>query len=57
MYIFFLECKQGQYGPNCDSKCGHCLIDSDCSRIDGTCHTGCNDGYRGPQCYQSMNIV
>lgn len=55
--LFFLsfyvsECHLGNYGMNCTSTCGHCLRISDCSRFDGTCHSGCSAGYYKKSCQQ-----
>lgn len=38
------------YGKNCAHKCStHCNGD-DCDRLNGSCLTGCKDGYRGEKC-------
>lgn len=50
-YIYsLLECQRGTYGVNCSGLCGHCSDLSECSRIDGSCLTGCDNGYHGRLC-------
>ena len=50
-YIYsLLECQRGTYGINCSGLCGHCSDLSECSHIDGSCLTGCDDGYHGRLC-------
>lgn len=55
MFIF-KECNEGQFGQNCDFECGHCLHKKQCHYIEGTCSSGCDDGYRGIQCKKSKYI-
>ena len=51
IYIYsLLECQHGTYGINCSGLCGHCSDLSECSRIDGSCLTGCDNGYHGRLC-------
>lgn len=49
------KCNEGQFGQNCDFECGHCLHKKQCHHIEGTCSSGCDDGYRGIQCKRICN--
>ncbi|XP_078328732.1 uncharacterized protein LOC111112398 [Crassostrea virginica] len=44
------ECPLGTYGENCQSLCGSCLMQNQCSHIDGVCSGGCAAGYTGNLC-------
>ena len=50
LYIHLLACNQGTYGRDCNKTCGHCLQQTDCHHINGTCLTGCKPGYFGELC-------
>lgn len=43
------ECFQS-YGKNCAHRCSTHCNDEDCNRLNGSCLTGCKDGYRGEKC-------
>lgn len=44
-----LECQDGQYGEDCQFKCGRCKDSEVCDKKDGRC-SACEDGYVGEQC-------
>ena len=44
------ECDLGTYGDMCNEKCGNCKDQSECHYSNGTCLTGCNDGFQGALC-------
>lgn len=49
------ECNEGKFGLNCNLPCGHCLNNVvECHYIDGTCLNGCDSGYQGSNCKQSI---
>ena len=48
--LFFLACVSGNFGEDCKSICGKCLIKDDCYHTNGTCLNGCGRGYQGPLC-------
>lgn len=51
--LFFLECRAGYFGENCNSSCGRCLNDEDnstCHHVNGSCSQGCESGYQEPTC-------
>ena len=41
------ECDLGTYGDNCNETCGNCLDPTECHHSNGTCLSGCNDGFQG----------
>ena len=43
-------CDHGYFGPECKGKCGHCLDNNTCNRLDGKCPNGCESGYQGDFC-------
>ncbi|XP_052694142.1 uncharacterized protein LOC128172387 [Crassostrea angulata] len=45
-----IACKRGSFGIDCNETCGHCRDINECSNVDGTCLTGCADGYEGNLC-------
>ncbi|XP_046566716.1 multiple epidermal growth factor-like domains protein 6 [Haliotis rubra] len=47
-----LSCKPGWCGGNCDVFCGGCKLGI-CA-ADGQCPLGCNPGYAGPMCNDSL---
>ena len=51
--LLCLECESGKYGVNCQSTCGNCLVQNQCSHIDGVCSGGCAAGYTGGLCQTS----
>lgn len=57
MFKSFLECKNGYFGLECRSKCGHCLESKHCHHINGSCLNGCLHGYRGDLCNESLYFL
>jgi hypothetical protein len=53
---FELECPEGSYGQNCSFTCSLCLEDK-CDHVDGVCTIGCDDGYTGRMCDESMSLM
>ena len=51
--LLYLECEIGKYGVNCQSTCGSCLVQNQCSHINGVCSGGCAAGYTGDLCRTS----
>lgn len=45
-----IACQPGTYGHNCQDTCGYCLNFDDCYHVNGTCHLGCEPGYKGDIC-------
>ncbi|XP_078327376.1 uncharacterized protein LOC111113020 isoform X6 [Crassostrea virginica] len=45
-----LECWNGTYGEVCNGTCGHCLANTVCNHVNGTCESGCTPGYQGGFC-------
>ena len=43
-------CDHEYYGHQCQGKCGHCLGNNTCNRLDGVCSNGCESGYQGDFC-------
>ena len=54
-YYFYSTkaCNNGFYGPGCIEKCGYCRDQKDCHNVNGSCLTGCENGYRGYLCTSS----
>lgn len=51
VYLYFsTACAVGTYGFECRETCGNCRDDIKCLNINGTCLTGCKDGYQGFLC-------
>lgn len=51
MRLYFQKaCNTGSFGVECKETCGNCRDVSQCSRINGTCLTGCEAGYQGNTC-------
>lgn len=48
-HLYFKECFRS-YGKNCAHRCSTHCNDDDCDRLNGSCLTGCKDGYRGKKC-------
>ncbi|XP_071117359.1 receptor-type tyrosine-protein phosphatase alpha-like isoform X2 [Haliotis cracherodii] len=46
-------CSPGSFGVNCTGKCGRCRDDK-CHHVNGTCLTGCNDGWTNLTCTQKQ---
>lgn len=47
---YYLECKEGTYGDDCQHRCGSCINQSHCYYVNGTCFDGCGPGYLGDKC-------
>lgn len=43
-------CDSGLYGNSCKEICGNCRDINQCVHTNGTCLTGCADGYIGDWC-------
>lgn len=43
-------CGNGLYGDDCKKTCGNCREINQCSHKNGTCLTGCDDGYLEKLC-------
>ena len=43
-------CVSGLYGVDCKEICGNCRDIDQCFHRNGTCLTGCADGYQGDLC-------
>lgn len=43
-------CDSGLYGNECKAICGNCRDIDQCFYKNGTCLTGCADGYQGDLC-------
>lgn len=59
--VFFLfklseiVCSSGYFGMDCKKKCsGHCMNNEPCHHVSGMCTSGCQDGYIGEHCIDSM---
>ena len=51
-FNWFTGCQSGYFGDKCKLSCsGHCLNNSVCDHIDGSCSDGCESGYIGKLCY------
>lgn len=48
----FSECKASFYGENCSNSCGHCLNETACHHVNGTCDKECEPGYQTPYCIE-----
>lgn len=38
------------YGENCQHPCSQHCYDKNCDKFNGSCMTGCTDGFYGEQC-------
>ena len=47
--LYFTECPDGSFGVNCKFSC-NCKDDEVCDKTEGTCSSGCKDGFWGPHC-------
>ena len=54
--LIFTEC-EGTFGDNCSNSCGFCFGKEHCHPLNGTCMNGCDSGYKGQQCTQSMMFI
>ncbi|XP_062620863.1 receptor-type tyrosine-protein phosphatase epsilon-like isoform X1 [Saccostrea cucullata] len=50
-----MKCSAGMYGFNCNTRCGHCLDDTQCHHIYGNCSQGCSAGYKGTHCTEECD--
>lgn len=51
---FCSECDGHTYGNNCQEDCGICRNREECDIVTGVCSNGCDTGYRGDNCKESM---
>lgn len=47
----------GRYGLNCQHVCGHCFKAEQCFHTNGSCSSGCMEGYIGETCSESLGLV
>lgn len=47
---FTLACDPRTCVDNDNHDCGHCLKQTNCNNVDGTCNNGCEAGYHGRYC-------
>lgn len=45
-----IGCADGKYGNECKEECGHCRDVKQCVHSNGSCLTGCSDGFQGELC-------
>lgn len=45
-----VACDSGFYGVDCNKTCGHCRDLNQCFNINGSCLTGCDNGFQGDKC-------
>lgn len=50
---FTKACSNGTFGHSCTEICGHCRDQNECHYVNGSCLTGCEEGYRGDLCDSS----
>lgn len=50
---FIIECETGTYEDGCQTECIHCMNETQCHLLNGTCSYGCKPGYYGPKCENS----
>lgn len=55
--MFFIACDKGSYGIECKETCGQCRETDQCSVTDGSFLTGCDAGYHGELCRESVYTV
>lgn len=48
--LLLKACGNGTYGLDCGELCGHCLDKKECLNVNGSCLTGCKNGFWGPFC-------
>jgi hypothetical protein len=47
IYLIYVACERGFYGPNCLYVCGHCAGDTTCDHVTGSCPSGyCEPGWK-----------
>ncbi|XP_046345817.2 uncharacterized protein LOC124126420 [Haliotis rufescens] len=45
----------GQFGPSCSLTCGHCIDGEPCHQDTGVCLRGCQDGFTGHSCKETLD--
>ncbi|XP_046571692.1 uncharacterized protein LOC124279862 [Haliotis rubra] len=45
----------GKFGPMCSLTCGHCVDDEPCHQDTGVCLRGCQDGFTGHSCKETLD--
>lgn len=53
VFLISKACSNATYGLDCIEKCWHCRDQRDCHHVNGSCLSGCEDGYRGDLCDSS----
>lgn len=57
IYHLFLGCTQTQYGYHCPELCSpYYAVPRECDLVTGECIRGCQAGWKGPMCDQSMDV-
>lgn len=51
------ECNIGLNDSECIEPCGHCRDGNQCSKINGSCLTGCDAGFKGDLCETSESTT
>lgn len=52
--LCFTACNGGKYGKDCLQECSANCLTPPCDHITGECSNGCNDGWLGSNCTQSL---
>lgn len=50
----FLACLHDTFGQNCAMTCGNCLENQTCDNVNGTCTSGCVEGFKDDFCKSGM---
>lgn len=54
---YIIECDPGFYGIKCSDVCSeHCADPMSCDHVNGSCMTGCQDGFLGSKCTESKYL-
>lgn len=51
-----IECENHMFEPECNGSCGNCRKREDCHHINGSCLSGCKEGYKGEKCMEGTCI-
>ena len=51
--LYLIACKNNTWGPGCYLNC-HCVSGS-CHHVNGTCESGCEQGWTGDTCQESVS--
>lgn len=52
----FVDCKEGEYGANCEQNCSPNCHNNICNMYTGVCSEGCKPGYILPYCNESNTL-